>query len=313
VSLARRARVVIKITDALQRAGLMPTVAKAANMPLEKRIGGRPPTALTGKLPAGVAIEERTITGRTGNEIALRIYRPQGGGVRPGLVYFHGGGWVMGSVLACEHICMRIAADAGVTVASVEYRLAPDDPYPAGLHDCVDATRWVYDKAGELGIDPSRFGVGGDSAGGNLAAAVVLADPPPLTAAVLIYPALDFTYSTPSAREYPGPGATAADLAMAGPLYLADLDPADPLCSPLLAEDLSAFPPTLVITAEYDPLRDEGRVFAERLQEAGVPVRFTNYVEYLHGFFSVPRMYPGVEQAWSELTGWVRDALVARK
>ena len=312
MALIGRARRMIKVTEALQRAGMMPTVAKAATAPLEKRIGGRVPALLTGKLPADVTLEDHTVRGRTGHDIKVRVYRPSGGGMRPGLVYFHGGGWVMGSMLACEHICMRIAADSGVVVASVEYRLAPDDPFPAGLHDCVDATRWVHDNADELGIDQSRFGVGGDSAGGNLAAAVVLADPPPLSAAVLIYPALDFTRSTPSARDYPGPGATAADLALAGPLYLGECDPADPLCSPLLAEDLSAFPPTLVITAEYDPLRDEGRLFAERLQEAGVPVRFTNYVQYLHGFFSIPRMYPGVEQAWSELTGWVRDAL-ARK
>lgn len=314
MALTARARRMMQVTEFLQRLGAMPTVAKAANMPLEKRVGGRPPRLLTGKLPANVSIEDRVFTGRTGEHIKLRIYRPKdGAGLRPGLVYFHGGGWVMGSMLACEHICMRIAADAGVIVASAEYRLAPDHRYPAGLHDCVDATRWVYDQADEMGIDQSRFGVGGDSAGGNLAAAVVLDDPPPLRAAALIYPALDFTHSTPSAREYAGPGVTAAELATAGPLYLGDAcEPANPLCSPLLADDLSVFPPTLVMTAEYDPLRDEGRVFAERLQEAGVPVRFTNYVEYLHGFFSIPRVYPGIEQAWSELTGWVRSTLHAK-
>jgi acetyl esterase len=137
-----------------------------------------------------------------------------------------------------------------------------------------------------------------------------LCDVPSLAALVLIYPALDFTYSAASAREYAGPGIGAAELAKAGPLYLEPgADPADPLVSPLLAEDLSGLPPTLVMTAEYDPLRDEGRLFAERLEAAGVPVRFTNYVQYLHGFFSVPRLYPGIEQAWTELTGWVRGAL----
>ena len=309
MGLSVRTRALLALGDGLQRIGLWPTIEKAAALPLEKRIGGRPLGLLLGPLPTGVSIEDRVVTGRDGDHIKVRVYRPDGGSTRPGLVYFHGGGWVMGSVLACEHICMRIAADAGVVVVSVAYRLAPDHRFPAGLHDCFDATRWVHDRADDLGVDPTRLAVGGDSAGGNLAAAVVLSDPPPLVGLVLVYPGLDFTHSTPSAREYPGPGATAADLALTGPLYLGDLDPADPLCSPLLAEDLGGFPPTLVITAEYDPLRDEGQLFAERLNDAGVPVRLTHYVEYLHGFFSTPRMYPGVEQAWAELTGWVRRTL----
>ena len=308
MGLSARTRVLVALGEGLQRIGLLPTVERAASMPLEKRIGGRPPRLLVGPLPQGVSIENRVLTGRDG-EVEVRVYRPAGAGARPGLVYFHGGGWVMGGLLACEHICMRIAADADVVVVSVVYRLAPDHPFPAGLHDCVDALRWVADNAQDLGIDPTRLAVGGDSAGGNLAAAAALADPPPLAGLVLVYPALDFTRSTPSARQYPGPGATAADLALAGPLYLGDGDPADPLCSPLLADDLSGFPPTLVITAEYDPLRDEGRLFAERLLDAGVPVRLTHYVQYLHGFFSTPRMHPGVEQAWAELTGWVHRAL----
>ena len=311
VTLSLRTRAFLGLATALQRVGLLPTVEKSASMSLEKRIGGRPPRLLVGPLPRGASVEDRVLTGRDGGEIAVRVYRPAGAGaeVRPGLGYFHGGGWVAGGLLACEHICMRIAAEADVVVVSVAYRLAPDHPFPAGLHDCVDATRWVVEHASDLGIDPTRFAIGGDSAGGNLAAAVTLAGPPPLAGLVLVYPALDFTHSTSSAREYPGPGATAADLALAGPLYLGDLDPADPLCSPLLADDVSGFPPTLVITAEYDPLRDEGQLFAERLLHAGVPVRLTHYVQYLHGFFSVPRLYPGVEQAWAELTGWVRRTL----
>jgi acetyl esterase len=312
VTLGARTKVFVAVAKAMERARLLPTVARAAAMPLEKRVGGKPLPGMVGRPPPGVSIEHRTVPTRDGGRVDVRIYRPPGAGVRAGLVYFHGGGWVMGGMDACEHICQRVAGQAGVTVVSVAYRLAPEHRFPAGLHDCVDALRWVADHAEDLAIDPERLGVGGDSAGGNLAAAVVLADPPPLVAAVLVYPALDFTYSTPSAREYPGPGVTAADLALAGPLYLADVDPAHPLASPLLADDLSSFPPTLVITAEYDPLRDEGRVFAERLQEAGVPVRFTNYVQYLHGFFSVPRLYPGTEQAWHELTGWIESAL-ARK
>ena len=309
MGLSARTRALLALGDGLQRIGVLPTLAKAAGLPVDQRIGGKPLGLLVGPLPEGITIEDRTAPGRDGGEVEIRVYRPAGGGRRPGLVYFHGGGWVTGGVLACEHICMRVAADADVVVVSVAYRLAPDHPFPAGLHDCADAVRWVVDNATRLGIDASRFAVGGDSAGGNLAAAVTLADPPPLAGLVLVYPALDFTRSTPSAREYAGPGVTADDLRIVVPLYLGDSDPADPLCSPLLAEDLRGFPPTLVITAEYDPLRDEGRLFAARLQDAGVPVRLTHFVQYVHGFFATPRMYPGIEQAWAELTGWVRRTL----
>lgn len=310
MSLSMRTKVFLGLTRVLEKAGLVPSIEKAASMPLAKRAAGKPPALLVGRRPAGVRTESHTFVARDGHELRVRVYRPTGDGLRPGLVYFHGGGWVLGGLESCDHICARVAADADVVVASVEYRLAPDHRYPAALQDCVDATRWVAEQAEVLGVDVARLGIGGDSAGGNLAAAVALCEVPALVGLVLVYPALDFTYSTPSAREYAGPGVTAAQLVTAGPLYLGgDVDPADPLVSPLLAEDLSHLPPTLVITAEYDPLRDEGRLFAERLQAAGVPVRFTNYVQYLHGFFSLPRLYPGIDQAWNELTGWVRHAL----
>ncbi|MEY2477723.1 MAG: acetyl esterase [Actinomycetota bacterium] len=228
-------------------------------------------------------------------------------------MYLHGGGWLFGGFAGWEHLCMRLAAGADIIVVALEYRLAPEHHHPTGLHDAMDTLGWVEENAVELGVARDRLGVAGDSAGGNLAAGVALLacrqGAPNLAAQLLVYPALDVTRSSPSARDYRGPGLSVADMEQYSQLYLGDGDPRDELVSPLLADDVAGLPPTLIITAEHDPLRDEGRLYADRLDAAGVRVRHTDYLGYVHGFFSVPRLHPGVEQAWSEVTTWLARTL----
>jgi acetyl esterase len=201
---------------------------------------------------------------------------------------------------------------AGALVMSVDYRLAPENPFPAALTDCLEATGWLYQHAQELGGDPARLVIGGDSAGGNLAAATVIAsrdltDPWPIAAQVLVYPALDHTGSTPGRPDYVGTGMSLEDLAAGSSCYLGDHDPSDPLVSPLLVEDCAGLPPTLLITAAFDPLCPEGEAFARRLKAAGVPVRSLHYENYAHGFYSVPTLYPKMRQAWDELCRYVQS------
>jgi acetyl esterase len=203
-------------------------------------------------------------------------------------------------------------AAAGALVMSVDYRLAPENPYPAALTDCLEATAWLFEHARELGGDPFRLVIGGDSAGGNLAAATViaskrLAKPWPIAAQVLVYPALDHTGSTPGRPDFAGTGMSLKDLATGSSCYLGGHDPADPLVSPLLLPDCAGLPPALIITAEFDPLYPEGRAFADRLKAAGVPVHYIHYEDYAHGFYSVPTLYPKMQLAWSELCTYIQS------
>lgn len=313
MALSARTKLFLAVAKAAQRNKDVSLVEAAARRPLAERLATKPRSLLVGPSPAGVTREDRTVPGRDGSQISVRLYRARRDeGPRPVVVYLHGGGWVTGGLEACDNICLRLAAGAGVVVVSVAYRLAPEDPYPAALHDSLDVTKWVAAASETLGFDSARIAVAGDSAGGNLAAAVALRTReagPALRGQVLIYPALDLTRSTPSARSYDGPGLAAADAEVGPRLYLGGASPSDPGVSPLLAADLAGLPPALIITAEYDCLRDEGRLYAERLEAAGVAVRHTHYVDYCHGFFSEPRMYLGVDQAWSELTSWVARTL----
>ena len=233
-----------------------------------------------------VDVTDRAVPGPHG-DIPIRIYTPAGSGAFPVLVYFHGGGWVIGDLDVVDGPCRLIANRAHAVVVSVDYRLAPEHPFPAAVDDAVAATRWVADNAALLNIDPERIAVGGDSAGGNLAAVVALDardnGGPGLVGQVLLYPATEFERATDSARENGKDYfLTSALLDWFGGYYAAD--PTDVRASPLRATDFSGLPAAYVVTAEYDPLRDEGEAYAARLQGAGVPVELRRYDGQIHAF-----------------------------
>lgn len=299
-----RAQALDIVMGGMTKIGLFPTVEKLCQMPPEKRRAFRPARWMTGPIPRSLRIENREIEGQ-GGQISLRIYKPQGETAESPLVlYLHGGGWVGGGLGSVHHLCAQLAVDSGVTFASVDYRLAPECPYPAGLNDSYDALLWVSRNAAELGCDTSRIAVMGDSAGGNLAAALCLLvrekEAPKVSFQALIYPSLDATLESHSMSHGRG-RLRRREVEFLFRHYLAGADPRDPLVSPLLATDLSDLPPAVIITADVDVLRDDGSRYAARLAESGVRVRYTNYLGMPHGFLSVPRVCPSAQQARSEV------------
>ena len=234
-------------------------------------------------------IEDRTAPGPAG-PIPVRVYTPE----NPSgacLVWFHGGGWVIGSVDGSDFGCRAFANASGATVVSVEYRLAPEHKYPAAADDCFAATSWVADNAASFGIDPAKIAVGGDSAGGNLAAVVAqmakAAGGPAIGFQLLIYPVTDHDYATPSYTDNAsGYLLTKDSMVWFWNHYLnSPEDGKQSKASPARAADLSGLPPALVVTAEYDPLRDEGEAYGARLREAGVHTEMTRYPGQIHGFY----------------------------
>lgn len=251
---------------------------------------------------AGVAepvhhVEDRPIPGPSG-PIPVRIYRPSAAPNLPVLVYFHGGGFTLGDLDLMDTPLRAVCNASGWTIVSVDYRLAPENPFPAAIDDGVAAVKWVAEHAAEIGGDGSRIAVGGDSAGGNLAAVIsqtaLRERTPKISAQILIYPATDLARKSRSMVEFGAKGylLTAEHMDFFMKSYFKDIgaDPKDPRLSPGLARDLSGLPPALVITAEYDPLRDEGNAYAEKLREAGVAVTLTEYEGMIHGFFGMGAM-----------------------
>lgn len=207
------------------------------------------------------------------------------------MVYFHGGGWVVGGLDSHDVVCRSLANASGCKMVSVDYRLAPEHPWPASPDNCFAAVEWVATHAQELGVDANRLAVGGDSAGGNLAAAATLraraANGPRIAFQLLIYPAVDATMSLPS-NESNGQGYFLEKVGMDwfyGHYLNNPADAKNPDVSPLFADDFTGLPPAYVVTAEYDPLRDEGRAYVEKLEAAGVAVEYINYPTMIHGFF----------------------------
>ena len=240
--------------------------------------------------PAG-GIADRTIPG-PGGALRVRIYTPGGREPFPTLVYLHGGGWVVGSIESNDAVCRALASAAECVVMSVEYRLAPEHKFPAAAEDAYAATKWAADNAAALKGDASRLAVGGISAGGNLSAVVTLMardrGGPSLALQVLVYPVTDYSFETPSYRELAdGYWLTRSRMAWYWSHYLPDEAAGrHPYASPLQASDLHGLPAALVVTCEFDPLRDEGEAYAERLREAGVPVVCSRYAGMPHGFFT---------------------------
>jgi acetyl esterase len=255
------------------------------------------------------AVSDRTIRG-SGGDLAVRIYRPRSSEPLPVLVFLHGGGWVAGNLDTHDGICRTLANAVPCAVVAVDYRLAPEHPFPAAVDDAEAAVEWVAANAATFGGDADRVAVGGDSAGGNLATVVARrlrdAGGPALAFQLLVYPVTDYRFDTASYREN-GDGyfLTRDGMAWFWGHYLGGEAHADsPDASPLRAADLGGLPPALVITAEFDPLRDEGEAYAERLRQAGVPAVATRYDGMIHTFF-------GMSAVWDDARRAVEDAAAA--
>jgi acetyl esterase len=253
-------------------------------------------------------------------KVPLRLYRPLGsdaGAMLPVLVYFHGGGWTMGDLDTHDVLCRELANGSGCAVVSIDYRLGPEHRFPAAVIDCFAATRWVHEHAATLGLDAQRLGVGGDSAGGNLAAVVAIAARDaknlPIRFQLLIYPATDMRRGSDS-HQSKGQGylLTQDTLTYFHDHYIDDVaHDLDWRASPLLHTDLRKLPPALVITAGYDPLRDEGLAYSQRLSEAGNRATHLCFEWQIHGFITMGRVIDEANDAVAICAAAVRRALLA--
>ncbi len=256
-----------------------------------------------------VPFEDSTIPG-PGGPIPIRIYRPEN--PTGALVYFHGGGWVLGNIGTVHGVCATLARRAGITVISVDYRLAPEHRFPAAVEDAWAATTWAYAKRQELGAT-GRLAIGGDSSGGNLAAVAARRardDGMALALQLLVYPVTDADLDTVSYRDNAsGYWLTRDGMVWFWDQYLPDGDRFHPDASPLRAGDLAGVAPALVITAEFDPLRDEGEAYAARLEQAGVPVTLKRYDGLVHGFFRCAAVLAASDEALGLASATLAEAM----
>lgn len=261
-----------------------------------------------------IEVRNLRVAGAAG-ELDARLYRPLEQDNLPLLVFFHGGGFVIGNLDTHDNLCRSLASQTGAVVVSVAYRLAPESPFPAAPLDCYAATCWLVEYAGELGVDASRLALAGDSAGGNLALAVsrlaAQRQGPKISYQCLFYPVTEARRDNDSYNSFAeGYFLTAALMGWFWQQYLESIGQGDdPLASPLRADGLAALPPTTLISAEFDPLRDEGEAFALRLQQAGVPVRMQRCEGMIHGFISMAPFVERAAQVLSDAAADLRRAL----
>jgi len=282
------------VLDIIRQSGRQPYEAMSVAQARATYAAGR--EATMGPPQPVAAVEALEVAG-PGGALPVRLYRPvsQDDGALPLLVYFHGGGWVLGGIDSHDGLCRRLANQSGCAIASVEYRLAPEHPFPAGIEDASAALKALSRMAASLGLDPRRIGVGGDSAGGTLAAVTALRARdeagPPLAFQLLLYPVCDMAMDTDSHVAFAeGHLLTRATLEWFRRHYLGNTDPSDWRASPLLAASLDGLPPAFVLTASHDPLRDEGEAYARRLVEAGVPTTTWRVEGMLHGFLPMDKL-----------------------
>ena len=313
-----RTRVFTTLLDRLGRDSIVDMDLEGIRRSRARVTPAVPPfTWITGPVLGNVTREATSFPARDGDQVPLRVYRPAGAHEPlPLVVYFHGGGWVLGNTRMYDPLCTFLARSVEALVVSIDYRMAPEFRAPKAVHDCVDSVRWLAEHARSMGGDASRLAVSGDSAGGNLAAIVcqVVRDEggPTISHQALLYPGTDATQSQPSIVENArAPLMTRAKLDAFLDLYLGPggLSATDPLVSPLWAASHADLPPALVQTADLDPLRDEGRLYADKLAAAGVLVRHTNYVGVPHGFASFPGATNIGRQHRDELVGELRRYL----
>lgn len=262
------------------------------------------------------SVEHRFIPGPHA-DLPIRIYRPaeSGSGPLPALVYFHGSGWVIINIEICDSTSRAMANRTGCVVIAVNYQKAPEHKFPIPFDDCYATTEWVSLNAEQLGIDPQRIGVAGDSAGGNLAAAVALkardVGGPSLAYQLLVYPAVRYGWDTPSAiANAEGYLLQRASMEYFWTHYVrSPTDGSHPYCSPLLAADHANLPPAFIVTAGFDPLMDDGRMYAEKLEASGVPVKLRNYEGMIHGFFWMAGVFDQAKVLLDEIGEEVRAAM----
>lgn len=267
-----------------------------------------------GEEPVG-AVDDVVIAAE-GRDIGARVYTPDGDGTHPLLLFFHGGGWVLGSLDTHDDTCRRLCRRVGAVVASIDYRLAPEHPFPAAAEDCYSALCWVADNAARWGAAADRLALAGDSAGGNLAAVAALMvrerGGPNIRQQTLIYPATDCNFDTDSYRDNAtGYFLSAKNMRWCWERYLGEgLEAAaDWRASPLRSPRFEGLPPALIISAEYDPLRDDAAVYAERLQNVGVPVTYRCFDGMIHGFVGLHMLIDRAEEAWRLMEDELRRAL----
>lgn len=252
--------------------------------------------------PPVAKVEDYLVPGHAG-DITARIYTPEGTGPFPLLVWFHGGGWVFGDLDSADSTARNLAVGAGCVVASVDYRLAPDTKFPGPVEDCYVAAQWLAKNAQSLNADPTKVAVGGDSAGGNLAAVVCLMardrNGPSFVFQLLVYPVIGVDFTTPSYQQNAdGYLLTKDSMVWFWNHYLTGaVDATNPYAVPAKANDLSGLPEAMVITAEFDPLRDEGESYAQRLQASQVPTHYQCYDGMVHGFFAMSALIDRAKDA----------------
>lgn len=264
---------------------------EAANEPLLLRKMVQQSVEVYGPPKMSVAVIKDLVISVNNTEIPIRLYYPSAGKRAPLIVFFHGGGHMTGDIDVYDTQVRMIAHHTGMTVASVDYRLSPEFPYPCGFHDCLQATQWLMENYQQVKVEEKYF-VAGDSAGGNYAANVALALRGELCAQILIYPGLDFSRSLPSQKKY-GQGYLLSDekIDYYFEHYLKDIDAASPLVSPIFVDDVNNVSPAFIATAECDPLHDEGEVYAHKLQAANISCTHIDYKDTLHAFILLYKLF----------------------
>lgn len=280
--------------------------------PMEAREAYRGSRRALGPEAPDVALIEHFSAPGAGGVVPLRYYRPAGSddfAALPCLVFFHGGGWVIGDLDTHDYVCRKLANVAGCAVVAVDYRLAPEHVFPAAVDDCAAAIRYVADNAARLHIDASRIAVGGDSAGGNLAAVMTLmardGDLPPLSFQLLIYPATDMvtTYPSQSLDLSAFPLSDDTVRWFSDHYGISDADKSDWRASPMQAASHESLPPAFILTAGYDPLADEGAAYARKLEQAGVRTTYLHMSDQMHGFITMSKVVKAAEAALDIMGG----------